>query len=81
MISAIVSCGSALAKRACHTAFALHHNSSRWGRCSRWDVVAGTWVNIVAGAAIEGYRQLLQFVQTFIMQMRVSQAQAQAANE
>jgi len=26
MISAIVSSGSALAKRACHTAFALHHN-------------------------------------------------------
>ena len=53
MISAIVSCGSALAKRACHTAFALHHNSSRW------DVVAGTWVNIVAGTAIEGYAMQL----------------------
>ena len=59
MISAIVICGSALAKRACHTAFALHHNSSRWGRCSRWDVVAGTWVNIVGGAAIEGYAMQL----------------------
>ena len=34
----------------------------------------------MAGAVIT-VRQLLQFVQTFIMQMRVSQAQAQAANE
>ena len=34
----------------------------------------------MAGAVIT-VRQLLQFVQAFIMQMRVSQAQAQAANE
>ena len=34
----------------------------------------------MAGAVIT-VRQLLQFVQTFIMQMRVSQAQAQAAKE
>ena len=34
----------------------------------------------MAGAIVT-VRQLLQFVQTFIMQMRVNQAQAQAANE
>ncbi len=34
----------------------------------------------MAGAIVT-VRQLLQFVQTFIMQMRVSQAQAQASNE
>ena len=44
-------------------------------------------INIVDHAAepmaggIVTVRQLLQFVQTFVMQMRVSQAQAQAANE
>ena len=34
----------------------------------------------MAGAIVT-VRQLLQFVQTFIMQMRVNQAQAQAGNE
>ena len=34
----------------------------------------------MAGAIVT-VRQLLQFVQTFIMQARVSQAQAQAGNE
>ena len=34
----------------------------------------------MAGAIVT-VRQLLQFVQTFMMQMRVNQAQAQAGNE